>query len=656
MRSNRPLSLDDVIDMKSVGGNFHLAPDGFEETVLMSPDGRQVFYSVSVADWDTNRRASTFYTVDSNGGEATEVTAVEGGSAFRYSPRGSYLSFTKPVSGPEQLFAMDRASGQVKQLSDRATDVFIYVWTEDESRIFFLAEDARSPEEQRRYELGDNWFAVDEAPNGRIAARWRNLWRLDLKDGNEGQVTSQKLILDELDVSPDGKRVAFVARPDNRRNYPHTAELYVVDATGENLTRLTNNLAPESLPLWSPDGKRIAYYAPDDKTYELTKGYLWVMDPDTRKYKKLRSQNMGDIFTLSWSPDSKSLVFSEQQRMNTNIFRLDVDTDTLTPITDTEGSTKALAFSADLSRMAYSYTDFDTPLDIYTSKVDESSPIRLTNVNPWLESDMALGASRVIRWKSSDGLEIEGILTVPPGYDGSARVPLLVLIHGGPPNQWGNEFYYESHLYAGLGYAILAPNVRGSSGYGDDFVKAVIGDIGGGEYEDIMTGVDFVIDMGIADPGRLAIRGWSWGGVLSSWAITQTDRFKAASVGAGVMSWLSEMGPGFSWDLTEWYMDQSHWEDPEGWRKISSLTYVQNVTTPTLIIHGDDDWYSSYNQSLIFFTGLRDIGKAPVRFVSYPGRGHEKFDPWGQRARYVEEIRWIEKYVNGVDWQPPTRD
>ena len=469
MRSNRPLSLDDVIDMKSVGGNFHLAPDGFEETVLMSPDGRQVFYSVSVADWDTNRRASTFYTVDSNGGEATEVTAVEGGSAFRYSPRGSYLSFTKPVSGPEQLFAMDRASGQVKQLSDRATDVFIYVWTEDESRIFFLAEDARSPEEQRRYELGDNWFAVDEAPNGRIAAQWRNLWRLDLKDGNEGQVTSQKLILDELDVSPDGKRVAFVARPDNRRNYPHTAELYVVDATGENLTRLTNNLAPESLPLWSPDGKRIAYYAPDDKTYELTKGYLWVMDPDTRKYKKLRSQNMGDIFTLSWSPDSKSLVFSEQQRMNTNIFRLDVDTDTLTPITDTEGSTKALAFSADLSRMAYSYTDFDTPLDIYTSKVDESSPIRLTNVNPWLESDIALGASRVIRWKSSDGLEIEGILTVPPGYDGSARVPLLVLIHGGPPNQWGNEFYYESHLYAGLGYAILAPNVRGSSGYGDRF-------------------------------------------------------------------------------------------------------------------------------------------------------------------------------------------
>ena len=171
-----------------------------------------------------------------------------------------------------------------------------------------------------------------------------------------------------------------------------------------------------------------------------------------------------------------------------------------------------------------------------------------------------------------------------------------------------------------------------------------------------MSGVDHVIEMGIADPERLALRGWSWGGVLGSWVITQTDRFKAASIGAGVMSWLSEMGPGFNWDLTEWYMEKSHWEDPEAWRKVSSITYVENVTTPTLIFHGDEDWYSSYNQSLIFYTGLRDIGKAPVRFISFPGRGHEVLDPWAQRARYVEEVRWMQKHVNGIDWQPPDRN
>jgi dipeptidyl aminopeptidase/acylaminoacyl peptidase len=200
-----------------------------------------------------------------------------------------------------------------------------------------------------------------------------------------------------------------------------------------------------------------------------------------------------------------------------------------------------------------------------------------------------------------------------------------------------------------LGYASLGANIRGSSGYGEKLLRALIGDIGGGEYDDIMSGVEHVIDLGIADPNRLCIRGWSWGGVLSSWAITQTDRFKAASVGAMVGSWLSEMGPGFNWDLTEWYMDRPLWDDPEAWRKVSSITYVQNVTTPTILFHGDDDWYSSYNQSLIFFTGLRDIGKAPVRFVSFPGRGHDLLDPWAQKFRYDEEIKWMLKYVRKIE-------
>ncbi len=403
--SDRPLSLDDIIDMKSVGGNFHLSPDGFEETVLISPDGKQVFYSVSVADWETNRRVSTFYMVGSGGGVATEVPAVENGAAFQYSPGGSYISCTKEIEGRTQIFGMGIANGQVVQLSHHTTDIFSYVWTRDESHIYFLADDARSAEEQRRYELGADWFFVDEGSNGRIAARWRNRWQPDLRSSNEAQITSEKLILDELDASPDGNRVVFVARPDNRRNYPHTAELYVVDTSGEGLTRLTTNLAPESLPRWSPDGKQIAYYAPDDETYELTKGYLWVMNPDTRDYKQLHSQNMGDVFTLSWSADGKSLLFSEQQRMNTNVFRLDVGNDVLSAITDGDGSTKVLGFSQDRSRMVYSYTDFHTPLDIYTSTVSEFSPVRLTRVNPWLGSDIALGTSRVIRWKSSEGLD-----------------------------------------------------------------------------------------------------------------------------------------------------------------------------------------------------------------------------------------------------------
>ena len=651
--AKRPLSVDDIIRLESVGGNFHMSPDGYDETVLMSPDGGTVFFSKSAEDWDLNRRVSAFYTISSDGGEATLLSAIEGGKSFQYSPRGTYLSFLKPVNNRDQIFMMNTTTGDVAQVSNHATDVFQYKWSADESAVLFIADDSRTAAEQARYELGETWFAVDEAPNGRIAANWRNLWRLDVDTGVENQVTAEKLILDELDISPDGKRVVVVARPDNRRNYPHTAELYVADTSEKTLTRLTENLAPESLPRWSPDGMKIAYYAPDDQTYKLTKGYLWVLNTDTGDTKKLESQNMGDVYTLTWSNDSESLFFSEQQRMNTNIFRLHIESDSMYPITNNDGFTILMALSADQSRMVYSYSNFDSPVEIYSSPVSRPSPVRLTRTNEWVESDIELADSKIIRWKSKDGLEIEGMLAVPGGYDGEERIPLLVLIHGGPPQQWANEFYREVHLYAGMGYAILGANVRGSSGYGDSLIQALIGDIGGGEYEDIMSGVDHVIEMGIADPDRLALRGWSWGGVLGSWVTTQTDRFKAASVGAGVMSWLSEMGPGFNWDLTEWYMENSHWKDPAAWRKVSSITYVENVITPTLIFHGDDDWYSSYNQSLIYYTGLRDIGKAPVRFISFPGRGHEELDPWAQRARYVEEVRWLQKYVNGIDWQPP---
>jgi dipeptidyl aminopeptidase/acylaminoacyl peptidase len=459
------------------------------------------------------------------------------------------------------------------------------------------------------------------------------------------RLTKEELIIDELDVSPDGERVALIARPNNLRNYPHLTELYIFNVSENRLIRLTDNLAPEKWPLWSPDGKKIVFHAPDDKYFELTKGYLWIMDPDTQEYKKLTSQNTGDIYNLTWSVDSASLLYSEQQGMSTNLYQLDINTDKVTALTKEKGGLFAHAFSKDRAKMVYSYTDFNTPNDLYVSSLDNSDPVRLTDANPVIGEKFLLGKARTIRWKSTDGMEIEGILVLPGDYKDGKRIPLMVQIHGGPNLQWANEFYADFHIYAGLGYASLGANIRGSSGYGEKLLRALIGEIGGGEYEDLMSGVDHVIDLGIAAPDRLCVRGWSWGGVLSSWAITQTDRFKAASIGAMVGSWLSEMGPGFNWDLTEWYMEKSHWDDPEEWRKVSSITYIQNVVTPAILFHGDDDWYSSYNQSLIFFTGLKSIGKAPVRFVSFPGRGHDFLDPWAQKFRYTEEIKWMQKYV-----------
>jgi dipeptidyl aminopeptidase/acylaminoacyl peptidase len=208
------------------------------------------------------------------------------------------------------------------------------------------------------------------------------------------------------------------------------------------------------------------------------------------------------------------------------------------------------------------------------------------------------------------------------------------------------------HIFAGLGYASLGPNIRGSNSYGDGLLTALQGDVGGGEYDDVMSGVDHLIEKRIADPDRLGVRGWSWGGILGSWVITQTDRFKAASLGAMVGSWTAESGPGLSFDLKIHYIGGAHWKNPEDWRKVSSLWYVKNVTTPTLLLHGERDVVSTPNQAMMFFQALKEVGKAPVRYINFPREPHGFREPRHQRRRDIEEIRWMQKYIRGIDWKP----
>ena len=179
-----------------------------------------------------------------------------------------------------------------------------------------------------------------------------------------------------------------------------------------------------------------------------------------------------------------------------------------------------------------------------------------------------------------------------------------------------------------------------------------MGDVGGGEYDDVMTGVDHLIAERQVDPDRLGLRGWSWGGILGSWVITQTDRFKAASLGAMVGSWTAETGPGLSYDLRLHYIGGAHWTNPEEWRRASSLWYVKDVTTATLLLHGERDLVSTPQQSMLFFTALKDIGKAPVRYVSFPREPHGFREPRHQRRRDIEEIMWMQKHVMGIEWKP----
>jgi len=636
----RPFTVDDELNMVRIG------------SVLMSPDGRQVFYSKTELDWDKNGRKTTYYMVSADGGEPRQYVGDAGGASFQFSPDGKSLSFIRSVEKYRQLFIMSTSGGEAVQYTSHRGGIGSYQWSEDGKKIFFSARETLSDEEQKEFDLGADPVFIDEGPNGKNQGAWNNLWVFDIAAKKERRITDEELLFRGFDVSPDGTRIVFSARRDDRINHPYRAELFIADVGTGKVTRLTNNNAPENSPKWAPDGKSFLYRAPSDKNFNLTGGYFWSMNPDTKEKRKY-DHNVGAVRSAVWMPDGKSILFNESRRTNSNLYRMDIETGEVTAITDVTGSFRAIAFSKDRKKMVYSFNDFTTPSDIYVSPVGALKPVRLTNANPWIKEEILLAKSDAIRWKSKGGIEIEGVFSLPGDYREGKQIPLILFVHGGPAGHFSNSFRSDFHMYTGLGYAILAPNVRGSNSYGDEILRGLIGEVGDGEFHDQMNGIDYVIKQGYVDPDLLGIRGWSWGGVSSGYTITQTDRFKAASVGAGVTNWAAEVGPGFSFDVGLWYIGGKPWDNRKEWVKRSSITHVTNVTkTATLFLHGGADQTSSVNQSLMYFSALKDIGKVPVRYIKFPRQGHGSREPRLSRIRTSEGIKWMQKYVRGIDWKP----
>jgi dipeptidyl aminopeptidase/acylaminoacyl peptidase len=642
--TRRPMTVDDGLDMIQVSNP------------QISPDGKWVLFSRSELDWKENKRKSRFWMVPSGGGEAFQFLSGEQDSSPAWAPDSSTIAFLgnreKDAQG-RQIYLIRAAGGEAVKLSEHKDGLSSFCWSEDGKTIFFLADEAKTEEQKKAEKAGEDVINVDDGPNGQSRGRWNQLWLIDVASRKERQITKDKIIIRDYEPSPDGKRVACTYRTENARNGGNLSEIGVIDVEAGTLSRMTQNKAPEGNLSWSPDGKYLAFTAPSTTEWDLRNGKLWLMDIATREVRLASGDFEHGVSDYVWEPAGKAIFFGAQNGVYRTLYRLDVAAGKVSQVADVKGSLGISSFSKDRSLAAATYSDPRTPADVCIVKTGSGERTQLTRVNPQV-ANLALVKAELVRWKSKDGLEIEGILYLPEDYREGTRLPLILNVHGGPAGVFSYSFSPNYCVYAGMGFASLAPNVRGSSGYSDRLLRGNMHDLGGGDYQDLMTGVDAMIARGIVDPQRMGIRGWSYGGILGGWTISQTGRFKAASLGAMVTDWPSEFAMGFNHDVRLWYIGGTPWENPAKYREMSSYSHIQNVQTPTILFHGEEDTTDTIGQSMIFYTGLKERG-VPVKFLRYPREPHGFREPHHQRSRDVEEMVWMQKYVLGMEWTPPVR-
>lgn len=634
--ARRPMTVDD---------QFRLVRPG---APLLAPDGKWVLYTTDRASLADNAWHSSTWLASTDGKQPPREFLREGDASPMWAPDSRSVFFLRSVGDGDrrsrELFEQ-RIEGTAAVQRSHLGEGPDGTWQLSRDGKFFLIVRPEASPSGPGAETGAVF--VDEGSNGQTRNFWWNLWRYDLGTETLTRVTQRDWSITGADLSPDGRRAIVAARPDNGRNTRGKTELFVVDLATGSTRQLTRNEAPELNPIWSPDGKSVLFSAVRLDRWDHGNGDLWRVDVASGETRNLTPRHKGRFLQPVFSPDGKSLFVSSGYGTTRFPVRIDVASGRITPLVHTEGTAGVGSWSADRRTFAYIYQDFTTPPDVYIGKTGETADRqrRLTDLNPWVREEIALGSVQRVQWPSFDGKPIEGLLHLPPGeQDAPKPRPLIVHVACGPGCAWLNQFSAKNHVYAGLGYAQLSPNVRGASNYDDEHMQGNRFDIGGGDRRDLLAGVDAMVARKIADPDRLAISGWSYGGVLAGYILTTTTRFKAASLGAMVSDWTSEYGAGASYDMELWYLGGNPWTNPEHWRERSSLTHADRVRTPALLHHGDEDETDAPFHSLNYFAALRKFG-TPARLIRYPGEPHDFQQPRNLQLRDNQDIAWMQRFV-----------
>ncbi|MFN6963516.1 MAG: S9 family peptidase [Pyrinomonadaceae bacterium] len=623
----------------------------------VSPDGKRVAYTISdpVMTADRSEYVTQIWIASSDGKENYQVTFGDKSSTNpRWSPDGTAIAFTSNrKDNRNNLYLLRLRGGEAEPLTDlKGSSVADFDWSPDGKWIAYTMTDAKTDDEEKADKARNDFRWVDE--NVKMA----RLYVLPVENDASGKREPRRLGIDgrhisAFDWSPDGSTIAVSHVASPVANYWPTADVSLIDVASGRAAPLAASEAAENDPIYSPDGRWILLSVSDvpARWARASRLALYPSKPTTAAApKQLAVTFDSQPNVVGFSADGRWIYFTEAKGTNTALYALDVDTDTIAEAIPTHGVISALAMQKGGGVFAGVLQRADMPPELYAARLADRAPTKLSNAN----SDaarMAVGKTEVVKWKSKDGREIEGLLTYPVGYVAGKKVPLILNIHGGPAGVFNQTFIggrgvYPLATFSQKGYAILRPNPRGSSGYGVEFRRANIKDWGGMDYQDLMTGVDHVIAMGVADPERLGVMGWSYGGYMTSWIITQTKRFKAASAGAPVTNLMSFNGTADIPSFVPDYFGGQSWEVPEVYAKHSAMFNIKGVYTPTLIIHGDADIRVPISQGYELYNALK-AQNVPTRMLVLPRQPHGPTEPRMQLAAMQANLDWFEKYLGG---------
>lgn len=625
----------------------------------LSSDGKYLIYLQSEMNWKENKRYRHIWRKHIPSNQTRQLTFGKASSSSPlFSPDGKFISFVSRRSGDKasQIYLMHSDGGEAFRLADLPSSPRSVRWSDDNQFIYYVSSTKYAKAKQKKL---DKKQIIESFEN---TERQNVLWKIDVKSGAIQSLTDKQTSVRSYHFSKDGESLVYSKSSGRLIDDRHNGEIWLAEANGNKPQRLTNNEYYESGTGFSPNKRWLAYTAHVNSTGEnYYDTNLFLFNYQKQKHTNLTADFTGRVEVFEWSDDGKEIFFLANIGVSTHLHSANLKTGKIKQITNGDWTIRQWRYLQEVDEHLLVTQSATLPSEVWHLKNVNKSPSQLTFIHQDIKTNFALPEQRRINWKSHDGIELEGLMHFPVGYKRGNTFPLVVQTHGGPRSSdqfgiWSTTSYIP--VLAGMGYGVLRVNHRGGAGYGDEFLRDMVGGYFKNAHLDVLSGVDYVIEQGWADADKLIKMGWSAGGHMTNKMITFTDRFKAASSGAGAVEWMSHYGEtDTSYNRTAWFGGKPWQKDApiQAYVDNSPLSQLWKVTTPTIIFVGEKDVRVPSTQSKILFRGLRDLNVETELYIA-PGEPHGFSKPTHRLFKINKELEWFEHHVRNRKYkhqQPP---